>query len=135
MRSTWAAAGAGVLLLAGLTTVNAVAGSEQEPTRDRAEASARAGADDRGKPPPWAHGRKHRDGAADKHGKGKPDHSWKAGWKAMTPAERQARMDELAKEHADGMRAFEKCVADARKDAARRAACEKPLPPGQAKRR
>ncbi len=46
----------------------------------------------------------------------------------LTPAQRSALMERLATEHAQGMKAFGKCVA------AGRTGCEKPLPPGHAKR-
>jgi hypothetical protein len=67
-------------------------------------------------PPPWAHGRE-----ADK------SPGWRSQWRAMTPRERERTMRRLAEEHAEGMKAWAACVADARDD------CEKPLPPGLAK--
>jgi hypothetical protein len=90
-----------------------------EPGNDR----GRVAAEGHG-PPPWAHGPGGRDGAPGKAGK----RSWHAAWKAMSPRERERTMTRLAEEHAAGMRAWAACVADGRDD------CEKPLPPGLAKR-
>jgi hypothetical protein len=79
---------------------------------------------DRGHAPPWAH-----------HGKGgKPDQAWKDAWQKLTPAQRAARMAELAQQHADGMKKWAECVKSAGDDAAARAKCTKPLPPGLAKK-
>ena len=74
-------------------------------------------------PPPWAHGHQ-----------GKPNQAWKQAWKALTPAERAAKMAELAQKHADGMKKFAACVKDAGDDSGARAKCVRPLPPGQAKK-
>jgi len=75
-------------------------------------------------PPPWAH-----------HGKGgKPDQAWKDAWKKLTPAERAAKMAELAQQHADGMKKWAACVKDANDDSAARAKCTRPVPPGLAKK-
>lgn len=74
-------------------------------------------------PPPWA--RAHH---------GKPDAAWKKAWKALTPAQRAARMAELAQQHADGMKLFAACVKAAGDDSSARAKCVRPLPPGQAKK-
>ena len=82
-----------------------------------AEKEARDGDDRDTGPPPWAHGHKE----LKSHGPGEA-------WKALTPAQRSALMERLATEHAQGMRAFGRCVA------AGRTGCEKPLPPGHAKR-
>lgn len=82
-------------------------------------------------PPGWARAHKH-------HSTGSPGHSdkaWKEAWHAMTPAQREQRMTELARAHRLGMRQWAECVAAARGDAAERSACEKPLPPGLAKKR
>ena len=46
----------------------------------------------------------------------------------MTRAQRKATMDRLVHEHAAGMKKFSACVEAGRRD------CEKPLPPGLAKR-
>lgn len=136
MRSTWIAAGAGVLLLAGLTTVHAVASPDDETERPAAVSRAdKDHKDGKGGPPPWAHARKHRDGDDAKQEKErKSDHAWKDGWKAMTPAERQELMRELAREHSEAMRAFATCMAEAEDDPEARAECEKPIPLGHAKR-
>jgi hypothetical protein len=67
-------------------------------------------------PPPWAHGPK-------------GDHkAWQRAWKKMTPQQREQTMTRLAQEHAAGMRAWVTCKADGRDD------CEKPVPPGLAKK-
>ena len=44
-------------------------------------------------------------------------------------------MKALAKAHAQGMEKWGDCVSAAGTDREERAECEKPLPPGQAKRR
>lgn len=75
-------------------------------------------------PPAWAHGRGARDGAP-----GKADErAWHGVWQAMSPRERERTMRRLAEEHATGMEAWGSCVAEGRDD------CEKPLPPGLAKK-
>lgn len=73
--------------------------------------------------------------AADKaHGSEQGRSGWKTAWQALTPAERSARMEALAQAHAEGMEQWRSCVAAAGDNRNERAACEKPLPPGQAKR-
>src|SRR5690349_245402 len=74
-------------------------------------------------PPPWAGGHH-----------GKPGDAWKQEWKALTPAQRAAKMAELAQQHADGMKKFAACVKAAGDDASARSKCVRPLPPGQAKK-
>ncbi len=117
----------GVLVAAGATTgVMAIAddgpGKSGDPGRS---AEAPGHTKDHGGhgygPPPWAHGQ-----SSDRAAK----HEWKADWKALTPGERKARMKELARAHAEGMKEFAACAkqADSAKD------CEKPLPPGLAKK-
>ncbi len=100
-----------------------------KPERDKAD---RDKADRGHGPPPWAG----RDKAGrDNRGHGKPaDDDWRAAWKALTPAQREARMQALAKAHDEGMQRWLACVTDAGTDQAKRKACEKPLPPGLAKR-
>lgn len=68
-------------------------------------------------PPPWAHGHAGKQG----HGPG-------AAWKALSPTQRGDLMKRLTTQHAKGMKAFGACVKAGRSD------CEKPLPPGLAKR-
>lgn len=92
-------------------------------------------------PPPWAHagkdGRKHEkadeDEKSDKADKADKQ-AWKKYWHDLTPAQRAAKMAELAQAHADGMKKFAACVKAAGDDQARRAACARPLPPGLAKK-
>lgn len=69
-------------------------------------------------PPPWANN--DHDKAEDK-GKN-------AAWKALSPVARADRMAKLVKDHQQGMRAFAACQ-EAGGDA-----CDKPLPPGLAKK-
>ena len=119
-----AAAGASALLLldndsTAVATDPGSAGRQAVAADDEDE---RAG--DRGHgPPPWAHGLaklkvKHHEPAK----ASKP-------WKALSPDQRHDLMVRLSREHAAGMKAFSTCVK------AGRDGCEKPLPPGQAKRR
>jgi hypothetical protein len=79
-------------------------------------------------PPPWAHG-----AGTDAEPGGK-DPTWKQAWRELTPAQREDKMTALAKEHSDGMARWEQCVAAAGEDRQKRAECEKPLPPGLAKK-
>lgn len=132
MRRTWLAGIAGAVLVGGLSTGVVLAADPEGDKKGRPSAGAEAHADkakDHGRghgPPSWAHGQ-------GSPAKGHADKAWKDAWTAMTPGERQQLMRDLAKAHADGMRDFAKCVADAR-GAAARADCDKPLPPGHAKR-
>lgn len=80
-------------------------------------------------PPPWAHAGG--TGARGHHA----DADWKQAWRELTPAQRRQRMQALAKAHTDRMTKWERCVAAAGQDEQQRAECEKPLPPGLAKRR
>ena len=73
---------------------------------------------DRGGPPPWASSM-----ARGKHHKLGHD-----AWNHLTPAQREDLMTRLAREHSAGMKAYRACRAESRTD------CEKPLPPGLAKR-
>jgi hypothetical protein len=73
---------------------------------------------ERGGPPPWAHS----------VGAGKKDKSGLDAWKQLGPAQREVLMARLTREHSDGMKAYGACRDDGRAD------CEKPLPPGLAKR-
>ena len=85
--------------------------------------------DDKPVPPAWAQA--HKQHSTGDHA----DKSWKDAWHAMTPAQREERMTELARTHRQGMRQWAECVAAADGDKTKRSACEKPLPPGLAKRR
>lgn len=69
-------------------------------------------------PPSWAHSKK-----------GKPDKAAREEWRELTPGQRRALIDELIREHAEGMKEWRECVLDERDD------CERPFPPGLAKRR
>jgi len=79
-------------------------------------------------PPPWAHA-----GQTAARGQGK-DSAWKQAWHDLTPAQRQKKMKALAKSHADGMAEWGRCVAASAGDQQSLAGCDKPLPPGLAKR-
>ena len=82
-------------------------------------AKGKAERDDMGNgPPSWAHSKK-----------GKPDKAAREEWRELTPAQRRALIDELISEHAEGMKEWRECVLDERDD------CERPFPPGLAKRR
>jgi hypothetical protein len=131
-RSVMAVLGGALLLFAGVPVVSSVitAGGGGDTAaalsldEDQGQPPAShpsgppAGADaDRHGPPPWAHG----------HGAKGQDKSL-ASWKAMSGAQRAATMDRLVREHAAGMKKFSACVQAGRRD------CEKPLPPGLAKR-
>jgi hypothetical protein len=81
-------------------------------------------------PPPWAHSHgRHEHGAG--HGAGA---AWKDAWRELTPPQRARKMAAFAKAHAAGMQKWADCITAAGNDSAKRAACKKPLPPGQAKR-
>jgi len=71
-------------------------------------------------PPPWAAK------GADKTTK--PGKDWASTWRAMPPKERERTMSRLAREHADGMRDFGRCMAE------KGDRCERPLPPGLARK-
>jgi hypothetical protein len=142
----WVMAGvvAAVLLIVGLPALAVALGSgSDEPVgppsfsvgqtagdhADHADDDSRGGKADKGEkghdarghrygPPPWAHG--HR---ADKPGKGALD-----AWKRLTPAQKAKRMAALSQQHADGMTKWADCVA------AGKTGCERPWPPGLAKR-
>ena len=92
-----------------------VAEADESSTDDDQDAGPDA---ERGGPPPWAHS-----AAKGKHAKQGLD-----AWKRLTPAQREALMTRLTREHAAGMKAYSACRAEGRAD------CEKPLPPGLAKR-
>ena len=74
--------------------------------------------EDRGHgPPSWAHGHH-----------AKPGKDAAKAWQELTPEERSKVMRELAREHRKDMLAWGACVAAAKDD------CERPMPPGLAKR-
>ena len=128
-RSVLAVLGGALLLFAGVPVVSSVfAGGvdgaavlsldedQGQPASNPSGSPADADGERHG-PPPWAHG----------HGAKGQDKSLTK-WKAMTPAQREATMDRLVREHAAGMKEFSACVEAGRQD------CVKPLPPGLAKR-
>ena len=118
---TAAAVSALVLQGSGSTAVATDRGAavRRRPTTTRPTPRPRDDQDGRGDvgPPPWAHGRAKAKG----HGPGKA-------WKELSPAQRSDLMKRLTTQHAQGMKAFGECVQAGRSD------CEKPLPPGLAKR-
>ena len=69
-------------------------------------------------PPPWAH-------SADRDKHATPG---LGSWKELTPDQRDELMKRLTREHRAGMKAYRACRSEGR------AGCEKPLPPGLAKR-
>lgn len=90
------------------------------------------------------HGEKHDKAKADKrkhdgakHDKqdARADKPWKKYWRSLPPAQRADLMARLAQEHADGMKRWATCVKSAGEDRSARATCERPLPPGLAKKR
>jgi len=60
--------------------------------------------------------------------------SWKDQWHALTPAQKTRQMAALARAHEDGMRKWRQCVRAAGTERATRGSCQKPLPPGLAKK-
>ena len=73
-------------------------------------------------PPAWAHSKKGKPGKAARE-------EWREEWRKLTPAQRRTLIDELIREHAEGMKEWRECVLDERDD------CERPFPPGLARRR
>jgi hypothetical protein len=69
-------------------------------------------------PPAWAHGK---DAKSDKTARDE--------WRELSPEERRTLMDELIREHMEGMQEWRDCMVEARDD------CELPTPPGLAKLR
>lgn len=88
---------------------------------------------DRPGPPPWAASHSHAHHDHD-HGRAGDHDAWKDAWKALTPAERRDRMAGLVDAHRMGMKHFGACMRAADGDRAARAACDKPMPPGLAKK-
>jgi hypothetical protein len=157
MGRTWLACLLGAVLVGGLPTTVSLVATDQSANDHRtapaasqrtapAGASAEPGdtdvdADDKSDrkqqtggrgfgPPPWAHWQG-RQGQGGEDGAGA---SWKDAWRKLTPAQRARKMATLAKTHTEGMRKWADCITAAGNDPAKRAACEKPLPPGLAKR-
>lgn len=69
-------------------------------------------------PPSWAHSKND-----------KPDKAAREEWRQLSPAQRRALIDRLITQHAEGMKEWRECVR------AGGDYCEKPFPPGLAKRR
>lgn len=164
MRKSWFACFLGTLLVGGLPAAAVLANVDRQADPDRsggAAVVASVGAADKDAdtdvdrdakkesktekdeekaarghgPPPWA-ALGHR-GQARGHGQARglgADADWKEAWRKLTPAQRERTMTDLAKAHAEGMQEWAECVSAAGDDHAQRAACEKPLPPGLAKR-
>ena len=121
-------AATGVLLAAGATTgVVAIAADDTGKSDRGRSAEAPGHAKQEGSrgygPPSWAHGHGDHDKAAKQQ--------WKDAWRALSPTERKQRMRSLAAEHEAGMKEFSACVKAAK---GQRGDCEKPIPPGQAKK-
>ena len=136
MRQGWVTAlGSGLLLCVLAAAIVLELDVRNSPTVAAATGAAgnvtqEAGRDDnRGLgPPPWARG------GGEGGAPGKATASWKDAWRALTPAQRSREMASLARAHEDGMRDWARCVRAARADAEKRRACEKPWPPGLAKK-
>ena len=134
------------LLLAGVAVVTAA----QDDTDD-ASLAAVATQDETGPPgrergergdghgpPTWVHGGDGSPPWAGKPGEkswkpGKPSKEWKQRWRGLSEEQRADLMADLAREHARGMRRWADCVKAA-DDRAQRVGCERPLPPGLAKK-
>ena len=139
MRRGWIAAVLAALMVGGLFAVTAALASgpagettAATPARDADDPRQGDGEGDgegagHGRPP-WAHSNK---AAAIGHGR---NAAWKEAWRQLTPAQRERKMKRLADAHAAGMRAWKSCVDAAADDETKRAACERPLPPGLAKK-
>ena len=129
-----------------LTTV-ATRDDDAEPPRHRRGTEGRS---DRYGPPPWVRGgpspwagwpgESWKAGKPSKPSKpskpGKPSKQWHRQWRGLSEAERDDVMADLARKHAAGMRRWSDCVkeSDDRSDRTDRTDCERPLPPGQAKK-
>lgn len=100
---------------AGEQDVAATGATEQDAARDSTQ-PARTKVWRGNGPPPGAHGPKG------------DDKAWQRAWKKLTPQQRERTMARLAEEHAVGVRAWAKCKAEGREG------CEKPMPPGLAKK-
>lgn len=133
VRRTWVRSVGGGLLLCALlvATVLVLGGRGSSPAADAtppSAASAEAAEKGGHGPPPWAHA-----GGADAK-RGHAADSWKDEWRSFSPAQKARRMTSLARAHERGMRDWSRCVRDAGSDQEERRACEKPLPPGLAKK-
>ena len=81
--------------------------------------------DQSGDPPSWSNA----GGGGQDDKQAKPDKQHRQdGWKKLAPAERRELMSGLVREHKAGMADFQACKRAGGTD------CEKPLPPGQAKK-
>jgi len=101
------------------TSASPVVQSGSEPDDD--DEPVRVAHDDRGHGPgrpSWAR-------AAEVRGDTK---GWHPTWKDLSPSQRRKTMTMLAHEHEVGMREWRRCVAADQND------CERPLPPGLAKK-
>jgi hypothetical protein len=134
MRRSWATALGGALVGCALTAVAVLAMDERSSPPDAAALAPAAAAQqshDGGHghgPPPWANA-----GGSGAQ-RGKPADDWKERWRALTPVQKTRKMRRLARAHEDGMREWARCVRDAGNAVDRRRDCEKPLPPGLAKK-
>ena len=118
-----------------LTTV-ATRDDDAEPPRHRRGTEGRS---DRYGPPPWVRGGPSPwagwPGESWKSGKpSKPSKQWHRQWRDLSEAERDDIMADLARKHAAGMGRWGDCVKES-DDRSDRTDCERPLPPGQAKKR
>lgn len=137
MRRIWVTALVSGLLMCVPTAATVLAnGTQDSPLAADALATAGGGAeiderrDNEGLgPPPWAHA-----GGGLGAQRGNAAQSWKDDWRALTPAQKTQKMAVLTRAHEQGMRKWSRCVRAAGTDSAKRRACEKPLPPGLAKK-
>lgn len=152
MRRILATALASALFATAATTAVLVGWStgsdgDSQPTGTLAVVQGETAEDDEPGPPPWAAApgqdadRRDRDGLgpppwAAAHGRdgAKADQTWKDRWRTLTPTQKARKMESLARAHEEGMRTWTRCVQGAGDDTAERSACEKPLPPGLAKK-
>lgn len=119
------------ILFVGSMSTAAVALSTDDETTHPAHGKTKADKDDPSEGPRTGHGAP--SWAHHGHG-GRPDQAWKDAWQKLTPAQRAAKMAELAQQHADGMKKWAACVKAAGENADARAKCTKPMPPGLAKK-
>src|SRR5919199_2284028 len=135
MRQTWLGGALAVVVLGGLSAVAAAQAPDRSADRlaaaanvDTAQVAAGSHRETHGVgekhrhpgPPPWSH-------ANTAHANDEGGHvAWKRAWRHLTEPQRARTMARLAKAHAEGMRAWAKCVTAARGDATERAACDKP---------
>jgi hypothetical protein len=133
MKRRLVAASIGILMVGTMSTAAiAIASADDDSGKTKVERADKDAKGEHGQHrgrPDWAQG-----GKADKGDKG-PDAAWKDAWRKLTPAQRAAKMAELAQQHADGMKKWAACVKTAGEDAGARGKCTRPLPPGLAKKR